>query len=493
MKKTEFRLGEFTFLETEDRALVEAIHRLRYQIYVQEYGFEKPEDHPGGMERDIYDPHAVSIAALDRKGNLVGTARLIHHCPFPLPAFELAAPDWREKHKADPGVVESSRFAMSRDFRWSAMDFKREMAFYRRVLGLGPATSPQELAVSAGELSARVLIFLGLSHATIASAKARGASWHLMAAERSLWVMLKRNGMRFEPIGPEVDYHGRRTPYAGDNEEMFRSTQAVQERVVGLLARAADAVPVGVREESLAEGETFRLGGTTFGVAVTPAVVGRVYRLRHRVYVEDFELMPPAVDGLDRDPFDGWSLHVTANDADGRLVGTVRLVLNSPLGLPCLEKARPEERNRLLSSKKVAELSRLALVAPYGVAFADVLAYLLSMPLVPRGPFVLNPGDRRRAAVITLGLFRMLYRMSKKLRLSGWVTLAHGETIALLSRHGIHPEILGPEDVSKDHRQPVLLRLADLEGPLTDFARIRAFSKDASFHGGQAPDLVRNE
>ncbi len=87
--------------------------------------------------------------------------------------------------------------------------------------------------------------------------------------------------------------------------------------------------------------------------------------------------------------------------------------------------------------------------------------------------------------MITLGLFRMLYRISKKLRLSGWVLLAHGETIALLERQGLRPELLGPVDETKDHRQPVLLRLGDLEAHLTDFSRIRSFSRDASFGGGK--------
>ena len=31
------------------------INRLRFQVYVNEWGFEKPEDHPGGVEQDDYD------------------------------------------------------------------------------------------------------------------------------------------------------------------------------------------------------------------------------------------------------------------------------------------------------------------------------------------------------------------------------------------------------------------------------------------------------
>ncbi|MBK8576338.1 MAG: PEP-CTERM/exosortase system-associated acyltransferase [Elusimicrobia bacterium] len=362
-----FRMGEFTFLEATDPALVEAIHRLRYRIYVEEYGYEKPADHPGGLERDKFDPYSVPVAALDRKGNLVGTARMIHHCPFPLPALELASPAWREEHKNDPNLVESSRFAMSREFRLSALDFKREMAYFRKHLI--PPASPSVLPSPTNEtddFSARILIFLGLSYAMIETGHSLSATYHLMTAERSLFVLLKRNGMRFAPIGPEVDYHGRRTPYAGDNEEMFRSVQSMQKRVLSFLSERAPATPPALQERALSEGESFRLGGYTFEIAATEEKVNQVFQLRYRSYAEDFQLIDPILlpERRERDLYDPWSLHAVAFDGGNQMVGTVRLVLNSSLGLPCLEAADADEKNRLASSKKVAELSRLALAHP---------------------------------------------------------------------------------------------------------------------------------
>ncbi|MBL0059231.1 MAG: PEP-CTERM/exosortase system-associated acyltransferase [Elusimicrobia bacterium] len=481
-----FRLGEFTFLEATEPNLIDAIHRLRYQIYVEEYGYEKPADHPGGVERDKFDPYSVPIAALDRQGKLVGTARLIHHCPHPLPALLLASPPWREEHGNDPHLVESSRFAMSREFRLSALGFKREMSFFRKHLI--PGTQPRPPAdevMGPDDPSGRILIFLGLSYAVIDSAHRQGATHHLMTAERSLHVLLKRNGIHFDPIGPEVDYHGRRTPYAGVNEEMFKSVQSIRSKVFTFLSQRSGKVSPASQERALAEKESFRLGGFRFGVASEDERLDQVFQLRHRSYAEDFALIPSDSfpDKRERDVYDPWSLHAVAMDSGDRLVGTARLVLNTSLGIQSLESADPQERLRLSSTKKVAELSRLALAKPYGQAFADVLSVVLSIPLGPCSAGSMGPSDRRRAAVITLGLFRLLYRISKTIRLSGWCLLADDKMIDLLSRHQIHPELLGPENKTLGNRRPILLRFSDLETHLTNFSKIRAFARDAAFRG----------
>ena len=60
---------------------------LRYQIYCEQRGFEKPEDHPEGLERDAADDHAVHFAAIhDETKEVLGTIRLILKSPdgFPI-------------------------------------------------------------------------------------------------------------------------------------------------------------------------------------------------------------------------------------------------------------------------------------------------------------------------------------------------------------------------------------------------------------------------
>ena len=38
--------------------------------------------------------------------------------------------------------------------------------------------------------------------------------WYAVMA-KGLFILLKRMGIIFKPIGPETDYHGLRTPYLG--------------------------------------------------------------------------------------------------------------------------------------------------------------------------------------------------------------------------------------------------------------------------------------
>ena len=45
-------------------------------MYVNEWGFERPEDHPEGLEKDDYDQYSRHIYAYaGPKDNVIGTAR----------------------------------------------------------------------------------------------------------------------------------------------------------------------------------------------------------------------------------------------------------------------------------------------------------------------------------------------------------------------------------------------------------------------------------
>ena len=58
--------------------LLNEVYKLRYKVYCDEWRFEKPEDHPGGMERDDYDSHSLHFYAHAHNSDvLIGTARII--------------------------------------------------------------------------------------------------------------------------------------------------------------------------------------------------------------------------------------------------------------------------------------------------------------------------------------------------------------------------------------------------------------------------------
>ena len=56
-----FSMDRFQFLEATSEDLIKETFRLRYEIYGREFGFEKVEDFPEGMETDEYEPEMVEI------------------------------------------------------------------------------------------------------------------------------------------------------------------------------------------------------------------------------------------------------------------------------------------------------------------------------------------------------------------------------------------------------------------------------------------------
>lgn len=198
-----------------DEPILKSIYRLRYQVYVNEWGFEKPEDHhPDGLEMDEYDGHSRHIYACSRNSDeVIGTARIIFgseqlfpiECHFDVSSFPV---DARRSQAA-----EISRLAISKDFRRRAID--------RTIFGeddSAPAKlvkDPLEVQLIERErrkceheliLGIYLLIYresvkLGLTH------------WYAVMA-RGLYVILGRWGIPFVQIGPNQEYHGLRAPYA---------------------------------------------------------------------------------------------------------------------------------------------------------------------------------------------------------------------------------------------------------------------------------------
>ena len=66
----------FSTVLADSPALLEAAHALRFQVYCLERKFENPEEHPGGLEMDAYDAHAVQGVLFHRlTGGAIGSAR----------------------------------------------------------------------------------------------------------------------------------------------------------------------------------------------------------------------------------------------------------------------------------------------------------------------------------------------------------------------------------------------------------------------------------
>jgi N-acyl amino acid synthase of PEP-CTERM/exosortase system len=72
----------FSVVLADTPMLMEEVYRLRYQVYCNEQGFERPDDHASGLETDGYDHHSVHAALIHRDtgqvcGCVLGWPRLL--------------------------------------------------------------------------------------------------------------------------------------------------------------------------------------------------------------------------------------------------------------------------------------------------------------------------------------------------------------------------------------------------------------------------------
>ncbi len=110
--------GQFRFGRVANKEVRKDTFRLRYEVYAEEFGFEKKEDHPGGLETDEYDDVSVHFACLNDAGSVVGTIRLVLDSAdkgFPI---EHAVKTTFVGKKPDRNkIAEISRLTVSRDLR----------------------------------------------------------------------------------------------------------------------------------------------------------------------------------------------------------------------------------------------------------------------------------------------------------------------------------------------------------------------------------------
>lgn len=177
--------------------------RLRYQVYCVENPFEEPN--PVGLECDEHDAEAVHSLLFDRATRrALGTVRLVlprlgEKC-MGLPIRDVC--DHELVARDNPilpwgGTAEISRFAISKKMCQRARD---------RNVASGNFSSDDHVQRPMPELS------LGLMQAVMSMASKNGITHLCAVMEPALLRMVRRLGMDFLSLGPEVNYHGQRQP-----------------------------------------------------------------------------------------------------------------------------------------------------------------------------------------------------------------------------------------------------------------------------------------
>lgn len=241
----------FSIVLGRDLDTIRSAQRLRYEVYCREYGFEREEDCPGGLEQDDYDPLAYHCLIKHQATDTVaGCLRLIPHPPEPaqlLPieqhcAAALIGATRRPSGLPQREVCEISRIAVSAQFR-------RRLTEHETPLG-NPVSAEND------DLAARIYPMLAVALFMAARVMMLGFQRPCVFAmmEPRLARMLLRVNMVFDRLGPVVDYHGQRAAYflhytpavhaaavADLRTELVDLLQVVQAQIGPQLAALADS------------------------------------------------------------------------------------------------------------------------------------------------------------------------------------------------------------------------------------------------------------
>ena len=193
--------------------------RLRYRVYCEERGFEPGQ---GGRETDSFDVSARHVLVRSRlTGNTLGTVRVV------LPQQRGGAESFPMNRVCEPYVLGPLPFASTGEI--SRFALTRERA-----------------GISAG---AAALMRLCLMRGIVqVSGQSKLTHWCAIM-ESSLIRLLRATAIHWQPVGPVVEYHGKRQPAVASISTMLgrirREQPAVWSYITndGLFWSDSDAAP----------------------------------------------------------------------------------------------------------------------------------------------------------------------------------------------------------------------------------------------------------
>lgn len=191
--------------------LIQHCQRLRYQIYCLEMGHAHEMQHTDKREYDEFDPRAVhALVQHNATGSYIATVRLVlydRNSPsshFPVEELEILRRKDRDIVWQVPRyrIAEVSRFAVSKMFR-------RRVGERNTIHGIC-----ENFVTNYTEQDQRHYseITINLIKAAFDLSYVHGITHWYALMEPSLIRLLARIGMVFTPVGPLVDYFGKRQP-----------------------------------------------------------------------------------------------------------------------------------------------------------------------------------------------------------------------------------------------------------------------------------------
>lgn len=224
----------FEVVDANTESLREDVYRLRYQVYCVETKFEDPSAFKDEMESDEFDRRSVhSLLRHRRTGIDAGTVRLVLPESGNLASLPMHVviddPFFRDDSRFDPAkVAEVSRFAISKTFR-------RRLGEFPSPSASGPYDPEREKYYREQENKVLPHITLGLFVGMVKMSYELGITTWFCVMEKALVRLLARYSLHFTPVGPVVDYHGKRQPCYANIEEFLNRVKLEQPEIWELI------------------------------------------------------------------------------------------------------------------------------------------------------------------------------------------------------------------------------------------------------------------
>jgi N-acyl amino acid synthase of PEP-CTERM/exosortase system len=221
MIKNMMQYDKFRFGLVDDEEVKKDTFRMRYEVYAEEFGFEKKEDHPDGLETDAYEDESIHFACLNQSDSVIGTIRLVLDSDKGFPIEHAVKTDIIGEMPDRSKIAEISRLTVSKYLRRRKEDGIHGVESYitKKEGGILPDDGPIP-----DEMKGRKspILVLGLYQVMYHESRRRGITHWYMITEEKVFYALKKYGFLFHQIGEPVWYHGWRIPYLGIVEEIER-------------------------------------------------------------------------------------------------------------------------------------------------------------------------------------------------------------------------------------------------------------------------------
>ncbi len=191
-----------------------------------------------------------------------------------------------------------------------------------------------------------------------------------------------------------------------------------------------------------------------------------LFRLRYQVYCTEcgFESPEDHPEGREVDEYDKYSSHFCAMVADtGRIIGTVRIILASPLGLPIEHHCVLDDGKKFAGDpRKIGEISRLAISKDFRRREIDKAIYAQTDVSLVEAKRI-NEQRRQFEGRIVAGLYQCVYQESVEQGLTHWYAVMVKGLCGLLARWGIVWTQVGEQVEYHGQRIPYLAEVAENE------------------------------